>query len=452
MNKTGTDPAPDGFENAGWTLIRGARQLLTLRGASGPRRGSAMSDLNIIADGAVLIRDGFIVEAGTTRRVENLVPARSAREFDASGKVVMPAFVDPDVAIAASGIGEYSIGHPYESDIRLMSRRCLETIAKTITTDLVRYGVLTIGASTSNAPDLKNTLKALRLHQALESKTLRIRSVFAPRGDMLSEREKRAADLRGLWGLRTTPPQDPHSLDMRGLWGRVDSCITNSDQCQHIKEIWMPSIFRKKLASHMEIPVVSGRIQEARAMASAAAAIGFNIRFRVAGPTDAGVLELACSAGAVALICPVANLKDTPRVMAESDCVVIVPGTRILAGSFASKRRAIDEGIPIALASGYTRERIASLNPQFLLFLACHVLGMTVEEAIVAATYNAACSLGLSHITGSLAPGKAADLCVMDVDDYRELARRAGHHDASLVIRAGKVVYRRQTLTTDFTD
>ncbi len=48
----------------------------------------------------------------------------------------------------------------------------------------------------------------------------------------------------------------------------------------------------------------------------------------------------------------------------------------------------------------------------------------------------------MSHVTGSLEPGKQADLIIMDVPDYRELPRRAGHHDAHVVMRAGKVVYR----------
>ena len=81
MNKTGTESASGASEHAQWTLIRGARQLLTLHGATGPRRGSSMADLNIISDGAVLIRDGVIEEVGTTRRVENLVPARLARSW-----------------------------------------------------------------------------------------------------------------------------------------------------------------------------------------------------------------------------------------------------------------------------------------------------------------------------------------------------------------------------------
>src|SRR5580693_18003 len=70
------------------TLVRGARQLLTLRGPSGPRRGTDLRKLGIIQDGAVLIADGLIVEVGPSRRVENLAAARDAEEIDASGCVV----------------------------------------------------------------------------------------------------------------------------------------------------------------------------------------------------------------------------------------------------------------------------------------------------------------------------------------------------------------------------
>ena len=115
----------------------------------------------------------------------------------------------------------------------------------------------------------------------------------------------------------------------------------------------------------------------------------------------------------------------------------------------ALEREAIADGVPIALASGYAHEGAASLNPQFVLYMACQNLGMNAEEAIVAATYNAACSLRLSHVTGSLVPGKSADMCLMDVDNYHELARRAGHHDVAMVIRAGRIVYRRPNLTLD---
>src|SRR3954471_22980983 len=147
MLKPDANPLPGNFENSQWMLIRGARQLLTLRGASGPRRGAAMADLHIISDGAILLRDGVIEDAGSTRRVENLEPARFAREVDATGKIVMPAFVDPDVAIA-SPCGQRSDNSSAETDIRRMSRRRLECGAAALASDLARYGVLTVGANT----------------------------------------------------------------------------------------------------------------------------------------------------------------------------------------------------------------------------------------------------------------------------------------------------------------
>jgi len=75
-------------------LIRGARELLTLRGPAGPRRGPELSELGLIRDGAILIRDGRIYEVGTSRRIENLAEARDAEEIQAAGRVVMPGFVD----------------------------------------------------------------------------------------------------------------------------------------------------------------------------------------------------------------------------------------------------------------------------------------------------------------------------------------------------------------------
>src|SRR5260370_1310319 len=94
-------------------LIYGARQLLTLHGPSGPRRGSAMRDLGIIQDGAVLIVDGIIRESGTTRRVENLAAARAAdRTVDASGRVVMPGFVDSNTHLICGPVRmtDYEMG------------------------------------------------------------------------------------------------------------------------------------------------------------------------------------------------------------------------------------------------------------------------------------------------------------------------------------------------------
>ena len=71
---------------------------------------------------------------------------------------------------------------------------------------------------------------------------------------------------------------------------------------------------------------------------------------------------------------------------------------------------------------------------------------MTIEEAITAVTWNAACSLRMSTVAGSIDPGKQADVTILDVSDYRELAERPGHNDVYMVLRAGKPIYRRSGL------
>ena len=73
-----------------------AAQLLTLRGADAPRRGPNMSDLGLIADGAVLIAEGKIVAAGATDELAKHEVARSGNiaEIDCRSKVVLPGFVD----------------------------------------------------------------------------------------------------------------------------------------------------------------------------------------------------------------------------------------------------------------------------------------------------------------------------------------------------------------------
>jgi imidazolonepropionase len=67
-----------------------ARQLVTVAGPPRARRGKELRELAIIEDGAVVMRDGIIHWVGPTEQI----PATSGDDFDASGKVVLPGFVD----------------------------------------------------------------------------------------------------------------------------------------------------------------------------------------------------------------------------------------------------------------------------------------------------------------------------------------------------------------------
>jgi imidazolonepropionase-like amidohydrolase len=72
--------------------------------------------------------------------------------------------------------------------------------------------------------------------------------------------------------------------------------------------------------------------------------------------------------------------------------------------------------------------------------IACRRLGLLPAEAITAATWNAACVLGVQDMVGSLAPGKRADLQMLDAEDERELAHEMGGPGPLLVILGGRIV------------
>jgi imidazolonepropionase len=388
-----------------------------------------MSELNIVPKGALLIHNGIVMDVGPASRVENLAGARHAREIDATGRVVMPAFVDADVAL----VGPLSVGPsipdaPAENGgdgafLRLMSRQRVLTRAAAMSAECARYGCVTIGASTRCALDLKNIGKLLRVHQALQLKPVRIRSIFSPQ---LSP---------GGAGGTKTPVQMLEALTSK----------------------WLPAVKNKKLASVVELTVEDlgdgFDVSMLRAAAVEAAGLGYAIRLRSPCRLEPVHLQLALAAGAIAIVAPMDTLRAFVGPLSAVGCIRVIPaseGFRDDADNAARAiRSAIDEGAAIALTSSYRLLEASSLNMQYLLHLAVHELGLTPEEAITATTWNPACSLRMSHVTGSLEPGKSADLIVMEVADYRELARRAGHHDVSLVMRAGHIVLRSPALSVD---
>jgi imidazolonepropionase len=370
-----------------------------------------MTELNIVPKGALLIHNRIVMDVGPASRVENLAGARHAREIDATGRVVMPAFVDADVALVGESGGD-------SGALRLMSKQRVLGRAAAMSAECARYGCVTIGANTRCARDLQNIGKLLRVHQALQLKPIRIRSIFSPQLE-------------------------------------PDGAKTAAQVLETLTSKWLPGIKSKRLASVVELTVAdtSGDISMLRAAAVVAAGLGYAIRLRSACRLEPVHLQLALAAGAIGIVAPMDTLRAFAGPLSAVGCIRVIPASEGFhddAGNAARNiRGAIGEGAAIALTSSYRLLEASSLNMQHLLHLAVHALGLTPEEAITATTWNPACSLRLSHVTGSLEPGKSADLLVMEVPDYRELARRAGHHDVSLVMRAGHIVLRSPALSVD---
>lgn len=200
------------------------------------------------------------------------------------------------------------------------------------------------------------------------------------------------------------------------------------------------------------IDLAPGPLDVFQTSALYAAQYGFSLRVRAESRLEPEMAWAAIKAGTVAFLAPPFGQISALRALSEAGGVHIILASPALSDSAnyaILTRNEIESGASIAFASGYRPEIPASTNAQFLLQLAVNRFGMTLREAITALTYNAACSLRLSGVAGSLEPGKPADMIAVDVPDYRELLRRAGQNDTAVVIRAGRVVYRRAGLVLE---
>ena len=104
-------------------------------------------------------------------------------------------------------------------------------------------------------------------------------------------------------------------------------------------------------------------------------------------------------------------------------------------------RRLVEAGVPVALATDFNPGTCPTDSMPLTLVFGCLWAGLTVDEAIAAATLNAAHTLGRAHVTGSLEEGKRADLVVHGVPGRHHLVYRFGDSRVRLVIAGGKVVY-----------
>ncbi len=134
---------------------------------------------------------------------------------------------------------------------------------------------------------------------------------------------------------------------------------------------------------------------------------------------DSGAAELAAELECVSADHLMAvNGKGIQVLSVKNVTGTLLPGTTFFLGShqYAPARRMIEAGVPVALASDYNPGSSHIQSMSFILVLACLHLHMSIEEAMIASTWQGAVSLGLENQVGSIEIGKKADIIVWDVE------------------------------------
>jgi len=109
-------------------------------------------------------------------------------------------------------------------------------------------------------------------------------------------------------------------------------------------------------------------------------------------------------------------------------------------GRFAPARLLIDAGVPVALATDLNPGGGFSASMPFAVTLACFAMDMTLEEAVIGATINAAYALDRHDRIGSLEPGKQLDAVIVSGEPIDLI--RVGARAVKAVVKKGKMVMR----------
>ncbi len=108
----------------------------------------------------------------------------------------------------------------------------------------------------------------------------------------------------------------------------------------------------------------------------------------------------------------------------------------------APARVIIQAGVPVAVATDYNPGSSVVESLPLAMSIACTQMGMTPEQALVAATSNAAAALKREKRLGALEPGMQADLTILDLQNVEQLCYFAGRNCTHAVIKNGELVAR----------
>jgi imidazolonepropionase len=413
-------------------LITGASQLLTLRGR-GPRRGSSLSNLGIVKDGALLLREGVIAAVGTRTQVEALPEARAAEKLDLGGRVALPGFVDSHTHLihAASRAEEYELkikGASYEeiarkgggilNSVKKLRAATSEELKKRAMAALklfAAYGTTTVEAKSGYGLDVASELKILGLHKELAAEQpLDIVSTFL--------------------GAHVVPGE------FRGKPDGAEKYIAL------LIEKMMPEVVGKKLAEFCDVFCDRGAFTrgQSKRILEAGKQYGLAPRLHAEQLSRTGATQLAVEMGAASCDHLEQVNKSDIRGLGKSETVAtLLPGCDYHLGlkKYAPARELMEAGAIVALATDYNPGTSPTLSMPMILSLACTQLRMTPAEAIAAATINGAYALRREAQIGSLEVGKLADIGVFEVADYREIPYYFGVSHCWMTVKRGRVIH-----------
>lgn len=401
-------------------LIKNASEIVA--SGSRPKRGKDLRELSVIPDGTISIIDGLIQNAGDSD-TEQTRSDKHAKIIDARGKTVIPGFIDAHTHLIFAGTREDEFckkieGATYQEIARSGGgiRRTVNQTRKASKAELVetsahflqqalQYGTTTMEVKTGYGLDLKTELKML---------------------DVIDE-------------LNRVQP-----VDLIPTFLGAHAVPDNTSKEEYIKQVlkMIPEVAGR--ARFCDVFCEEGyfTVDESRKILEQAKKYGMTPRLHADQLTNNGGTQLAVEIGARSVDHLEQISDDEIALLASSDtAATLLPGVAFFLNyGYPPARKIIDSGCITALATDFNPGSCMSVSMQMMMSIACTQMRMTPDEALNAATINAAYSLGLDTV-GSIEPGNQADLLIVDVPNYKMIPYFFGVNHVETVIKKGEIVW-----------
>jgi imidazolonepropionase len=396
-------------------LVRHIGELATLVRGPIPRAGPALEELSIRRDAAIAVADGRFLWVGRDRNATRSVRLRrGGRLWDAEGGCVLPGFVDAHTHLLFGGDRSFELplkirGMSYAAIAR-RGGGIFATVRATRTAsdaELLSSGADRLGRMVSLGSTTVEVKSGYALDHSGEIRLLRLIPRLARRSGV--------ALVPTYLGAHAVPPR----------WAR--------DPDGYVREIvrrTLPVVARERLARFCDVFCEPGffTVAQSERILRAAAALGLGLKVHADEFVWSGGAALASRLPARSAEHLLSARTRDIRLLARAGVTAVLLPTTPFASFYSQGspgRALVDGGVPIALGTDCSPNAWVESMP---LVLAHAVYGarLTPQEAITAATVNAAHAIGAADRAGIIAVGRPADFVLFDLPQVADLPYRIG--------------------------
>ena len=414
-------------------IIKNAAELVTCSGFKA-KKGQEMADLQIISDGAVVIKEGTIAAVGKTKEIakqyeKSGVALSDFDIIDARDKAVLPGFVDSHTHFVFGGYraDEFSWRLRGDSYMEIMQRgggivNTVKATRKASKEELLQSGIKRLDSMLSFGVTTAEGKSGYGLDRETEIKQLEVMTHL--------DQVHYVDVLPTFLGAHAIPQE---------YKGKEEAFI------DFMANEVMPEVAERRLAEFCDIFCEKNvfSVEQSRRLLIRAKDLGLKIKMHADEIVQLGGAELAAELGAISadhlLQASERGIKDLSKAGVVA---TLLPTTAFsLREPYAPGRKMIDLNCAVALATDFNPGSCFTESIPLVFALATLYMNISIEEAVTALTLNAAAAINRADKVGSIDAGKNGDLIILEFPSFKYIPYHIGVSTVEKVIKKGNLVF-----------